>query len=222
MKKIQTNTIYQCSFCDFQDPSPKVVGKHEWNCRHNTVVEPAEKVRRDERKLITESETIKELNDRVLQYLNNYYPNIIKKWSTSSLKFSINKRHSTDYVLYCSYPSIFEVIAIGTHLVSYPKLRSKVNTYVATVITYETERNEFRDARTKALNDVYYISPEYLANRTKLSELNTKQAEIAREIKSVESDNQIMFDKFCDNFEKEYGYNPNSDVIKNLREDLGV
>lgn len=34
--------------------------------------------------------------------------------------------------------------------------------------------------------------------------------------------NTIYQCSFCDNFEKEYGYNPNSDVIKNLREDLGV
>ena len=222
MKKIQTNTIYQCSFCDFQDTSPKVVGKHEWNCRNNTVVEPKEKIRRDERKLITESGSIKELNDIVLQYLNNYHPNIINNRTRASLIFSINKKYTNEYTLYCSYPSVFEGIGIGTQLTSYPNLRAKLNTYLTEVAKYETERNEFIDARTKVLNDVFYISPEYLANRTKLSELKTKQAEIAREIKSVEVDNQIMFDKFCDNFEKEYGYNPNSDVIKSLREDLGV
>lgn len=222
MKKIQTNTIYQCSFCDFQDTSPKVVGKHEWECRHNTVVAPAEKIKREKRKEIQESSTIKELNDRITEFLITYYSSTATKWSKSSLTFSLSKRYTSDYSLHCSYPSIFEQIAIGTSIQQYPKLKDKLNKFVETTNTYENNRKEFRDARDKAVEEHIYASNDYADYQAKRAALNAEQKQITIKLESLAKEHQKRYDDFCTQFEKDYGYDSKSDELTQLRQDLGI
>lgn len=221
MKKIQSNTIYQCSFCGFEDPSPKVVGKHEWQCRHNTIVSPAEKIRREQRQELYQSESIHELNTKLLVYIDTYFPDLRRKWSDSSIKFSISKKYSKDYTLYTSYPTAIQAkLGIKYTLSDYPTINRKLIELEDLREKYTNQKQKFFDARDKALNERIYTSQEYLEYQNTRNELVLQKKQIEKKIDILANAHQQRVDQFYDDFKKEYGYIDYN--LKDLEGDLGL
>lgn len=223
MKKIQTNTIYQCSFCDFQDASAKVVGKHEWDCRHNTLVAPKEKIRREQRQELYQSETIHELNNKMLAYITTYHPEIRRKWSDGAIRFEITKRFTHEYVLNCSYPgSIQERIGIKCNISDYPILKKKLEDIESLNKQNDAQRTAYSDAREKAIETNIYASKEYVEYQNERNELMLQKKHIEQKINILAEAHQKRIDDFTDNFKTEFGYINFSDEIKQLKQELGI
>lgn len=223
MKKIQSNTIYQCSFCDFQDTSPKVVGKHEWDCRHNTVIKPEEKIRRERRQELYASESIKELNDRLLKYMDDYFPDIKRKWSINSIIFSITKRYSTNYGLTCSYATAIQAkMGIEYSLEHYPNLKKKLDDVERLKELYSAQKTVFNTAREVALDKNIYTSRMYVDYQNERNELMLQKKQIENKINELALSQQKIIDDYCEEFKTTFNYIDYYTEIKQLSNDLGI
>ena len=223
MKKIQTHTIYQCSFCDFQDTSPKVVGKHEWDCKQNTVIKPAEKIRRERRNALYASETINDLNDKLLQYMDDYFPDIKRKWSLNSIKFSLSKKYTTSYSLTCSYPTAIQAkMGIQYTLEHYPILKKKLDELERLKELFSSQKSVYNTAREVALDKDIYTSKLYVDYQNERNELMLQKKQIENKIESLAIAHQKRIDDYCDEFKKTFNYIDYGVEIEQLHNELGI
>ena len=197
MKTIKA--VYGCSYCGFTSESPKIVGKHEYNCENNPKMPSREDSfktqKAHKRKQMCEAKSLNELNEMLKDYINTYY----KGTSFSSIanhnpgyywsgEFKIN-----NYQLTNCYSSELKTLGISTILNDYPNLLEKVQK----LKEYNKIKSEFsKDFKTK-LNS-------HLKNRTK-SELE----------KSLEEQNKELSLKINELNQRRYLNNETLEEIQN-------
>lgn len=184
--KIITAT-YGCQYCDFTASSAKVVGKHEHNCEHNQKIKEinienkfkAEKAYK--RKLIRESKSLPELNERLFSYLTEYYSkynrgNLLRthgnKWVYT---IDVKKgKLSFDWQL----KSSLETLGISTKTEDYINLAPLLAEMFDINNKFETYNKEFKN----------YINPlliEYKEKNSEIVDLNKGIEHVSKRINEL-------------------------------------
>lgn len=126
MKTIKA--VYGCSYCGFTSESPKIVGKHEYNCENNPKMPSREDSfkaqKAHKRKQMLEAKSISEMNELLKDYINSYYKetsfsnisnhNIGYYWSGA---FKIDNYQLKNY-----YSNELKTLGISTNIADYPNL----------------------------------------------------------------------------------------------------
>lgn len=168
------SATYGCQYCDFTANSAKIVGKHEHQCEHNpkiadTIKENKVKAEKShKRKLIRESRSLTELNERLFSYLKEYYSRYNRgiligthgdKWI-----YTINVKKgnlSFDGQLKCA----LETLGISTKTEDYINLAPLLGELFDINSKFETYNTDFKNYKNSLLK-------EYRENNDEIIDLN--------------------------------------------------
>lgn len=231
MKKIQSNVVYKCSFCEFTDASPKVVGRHEFACVHNPKSEDnvIEKARRQERQDIYEAKDIKTANDLLIPFLKKYYPNEIKSNSSEkSFLLSVEPyqnyygERKSGFQIKCYYAMTLTRCGFDLNIENFVNL----NQTLADIKDLEEKSveyiNTYKEELNKAEDEILDKDEQVLLYKYEIQTLEEQIKVLSNKKYKLDAALKLKSQEFREDFKNKYNYIDYTLLIREKKHSLGL
>lgn len=231
MRKIQSNVVYKCSFCEFTDASPKVVGRHEFSCVHNPKSEEnvIEKARRQERQDIYESKDLKTANDLLIPFLKKYYPKEVGS-STTEKNFLLSVEPYQNYYgdrksgfrIKCYYATILSRCGFDLSIENFVHL----NQTLADIKDLEEKSVEYiktyKEDLYKAEDEIFYKDEQVLLYKYEIQTLEEQIKVLSNKKYKLDMALKLKLQEFNEEFKNNYKFIDYTLLIREKKHSLGL
>lgn len=214
MKKTTIQAFYTCDFCDFKSESPKITGKHEANCEHNTGnIEKMQK--RNMKNKIYNSATLEEASQNIYDYLNTYNQTALRGRSANSFKLRIGDWDRKQ--ISCNEKSLLSHYGIEIEANLFPNLFKDLETINEFKKLQNEQTTKYNHDRENEINLKLYTNENWKNLKAIKSNLDKEWEQLDIKRQKNKQDLADFERNFIDNFKNNWGYIDYSGEISKLK-----
>lgn len=214
MKKTTIQAFYTCDYCDFKSESPKITGRHEANCEHNTGnIEKMQQ--RNMKQNIYNSKTLEEASQNIYDYLHTYYQPALRGRSISSFKLRIIDWDRKQ--ISCNEKSVLNHYGIKIDLDLFPNLFKDLETINEFKKLQNTQTTKYNHDRENEINLKLYSDENWKNLKAIRYNLDREWEQLDAKRQKNKQDLADFERKFIDNFKNSWGYIDYASKISELK-----
>jgi hypothetical protein len=223
--------MYGCQYCNFENESAKVVGKHEYTCVHNPKTDTdkqnsrAKAVKAHKRTLIYKAKSLSELNELLFNYLQEYYSSfnwdsLIRTDSKSVWRYTVGIQNCKLQFPYNILRTLHDV-GISTKTEDYIVLAPLLKEMNEINKIHSVYSKEFKTHLTPLLN-AYKKTAEIKDIEAKVGAVSIEINKLLEIRHKLDSEIKILEDAYILQVKNDYNWIDYQSRLKEIKNILGI